>query len=163
MRKVIKWVVIAILVIFLGMQVYQPERTNPPVDETKTLFAVVTTPPEIRTVFERSCFDCHSHNTRWPFYSSIAPASWLVAADVHEGRKHLNLSMWGDYNTNKRVAKLDQICQEISDEKMPLKQYLLLHSSAALSKAEVDLICDWADEQREKLMASDTTESPAQK
>lgn len=159
MRKAIKWIGIAVIVVFLGMQAVQPERTNPPVDESKTIFAHVNVPPEVKTILERSCFDCHSNQTKWPWYSYIAPSSWLVAGDVKEGRSHLNLSQWGDYNDLKQIARLDQICQELLDDKMPIKPYRLMHPNAALSKAEVDLMCDWVETERDRLMAPDTTES----
>ncbi len=156
MKKILKWMGIGLLIVFLGMQAVQPERSNPPVDESRTLFALVETPPEVRAIIERSCYDCHSHQTRWPWYSYIAPASWLVAADVKEAREHLNLSEWDRYKELRAIAKLDQMCQEVLDDRMPLPAYLWMHPSAKLSQADIDLLCDWVEKARDNLMEPDT-------
>lgn len=161
MRKALKWGGIIVLVIFLGIQLVQPERNNPPVDQAKTIEAYVNVPPEVKSILERSCYDCHTHYTKWPWYSYVAPASWLVARDVKNGRSALNLTTWGDYSKRKRIAKLDQICDELTEDAMPIKPYRIMHPDAALSKAEVDLICSWVDDERDRLMQADTAPSPA--
>lgn len=157
-RKIIKWVGIVIVVGFIGIQFKQPDRTNPPIDESKTIFALLKVKPEVKAILDRSCVDCHTHNTRWPWYSYVAPVSWLVADDVAKGRKELNLSDWARYKPQRAIAKLDQICQELEDDKMPIKPYRLMHSNAALSKQEIDLICEWIETTRDSIMAADTTE-----
>ena len=151
MKKILQRTGIALVVIFIGMQFYRPERANPPVDPSKTLYATVPVPEEIRTVFERSCFDCHSNETRWPWYSEIAPAMWVVAADVDEGREHLNLSDFGNYKPLSAVAKLDMICEQLLNGNMPMPNYLTLHPGAAVSKEEVDRVCDWVESVRDSL------------
>ncbi|HEX9614274.1 MAG TPA: heme-binding domain-containing protein [Bacteroidota bacterium] len=151
MKKILQGSGIAIAVIFVGMQFFRSERTNPPVDPSKTLYAVVPVPEEVRTIFERSCFDCHSNETRWPWYSGIAPAMWLVAADVEEGREHLNLSEFADYKPLRAVAKLDMICEQLLNKNMPLPNYLTLHPGAAVSREEANLMCDWVESVRDSL------------
>jgi len=153
MKKVLRGIGIAFIVVFVGIQFYRPEKTNPPVDPSKTLFAVVPVPEEVRTVIERSCFDCHSNETRWPWYSSIAPAMWVVTADVEEGREHLNFSEFGDYKPLRAVAKLDMMCEQVLNGNMPLPNYLTLHPGAELSPQEVDLLCDWVESVRDSLYA----------
>lgn len=160
MKKALKWTGIVLAVVFLGMQAVQPERTNPPVDESKTLYALINTPPEVRAIIDRSCTDCHTHNTRWPWYSYVAPTSWLLADDVQEGRSHLNLSTWDQYSASRAIAKLDMMCQEVLDEKMPFPPYLIMHPGAKLSQEEIDLLCDWVETERDKLMQPDTTATP---
>jgi hypothetical protein len=163
MRKFLKWGGIAVLLLFIGIQFIQPDRTNPPVDESKTIFAYVNVPGEVKSILERSCYDCHTQHTKWPWYSYVAPVSWLVASDVKNGRAMLNLSAWGDYSARKRIARLDQICQELMDDAMPIKPYRLLHPGAALSQAEVDLICNWVDTERDRLMEADTASAGGRK
>lgn len=160
MKKMMKWTGIALVVVFLGMQAIQPERTNPPVDESKTLYAMLNAPSEVQAIMDRSCADCHSHNTRWPWYSYVAPVSWLVADDVKEGRSHFNISAWDRYSTNRAIAKLDEICQEVLEARMPLPLYLITHSGAKLSQEEIDLLCDWVETERDNLMVPDTTAVP---
>ena len=163
MRKAIKWSGLAVLVIGLGIQLIQPERTNPTVDESKIIYAHVNVPPEVKAILERSCYDCHTHTTKWPWYSYVAPVSWFLAKDVKNGRASMNLSAWGDYSQRKQIAKLDQICQELMDDAMPIKPYRIMHPNAALSKAEVDMICTWVDNERDRLMGPDTSASAPKK
>lgn len=157
-RTITKWVGIIIVVGFIGIQFKQPDRTNPPLDESKTIYALLNVKPEVKALLDRSCADCHSNNTTWPWYSYIAPASWLVGEDVKEGRKHFNLSVWGSYTRKRAIAKLDEMCMELQDDKMPLKSYRIMHPSTVLSKQDIDLICEWAEATRDSLMAADTTQ-----
>ena len=157
MRKKLKWIGIAFIILVLAAQVYQPERSNPAVDESKTIYASLSVPPEIKAILERSCTDCHSHGTTWPWYSTIAPISWLTARDVKNGRSSMNLSTWGTYKKTRQANKLDQIFTEISEDKMPLKPYRLMHPGAALSKDEIDRMCRWAEKERDRLTEPDST------
>ena len=110
----------------------------------------VFTPPVSRLV-TTACFDCHSNETRWPWYSYVAPVSWLVADDVASGRRHLNFSEWGKYPKSKRVLKLGQIYEQVSKGEMPIQQYLYIHSDARLTAADRDSITDWTERERDKL------------
>jgi hypothetical protein len=161
MRKVLKWGSIIVLAILLGIQLIQPDRSNPAVDESMTIYAHLNVPPEVKSILERSCYDCHTHNTKWPWYSYVAPVSWLIAGDVKTGRANLNMSLWGEYNKRKRISKLDLICDELREDAMPIKPYRLLHPDAALSPAEVDLICNWVDTERDRLMEESDSSSTA--
>ena len=157
MRKKLTWAALILVVLFLAAQLYQPDRTNPPVDDSQTIYASLNVPSEVKAIFERSCYDCHSNNTNWPWYSYIAPTSWLTASDVKTGRSNLNLSTWATYKKSRQINKLDQISDQLSDDKMPLKKYRLMHPNAALSKAEVDMVCAWAEKERDRLSGADST------
>jgi hypothetical protein len=163
MKKKLMWIGIALVALFLAAQVYQPERINPPVDDTKTIFASLEVPPDVKSVLDRSCADCHSHNTVWPWYSHIAPTSWLTARDVKNGRKSMNFSTWGTYKKTKQVGKLDDISEQLTGDKMPLKPYRIMHPGSILSKSEVDLVVHWAEKERDRLSEPDTTEHAAKK
>jgi cytochrome c len=108
---------------------------------------------EVRGMVAQKCGDCHSNNTRWPLYSRIAPSSWLVEHDVHEGREHMNLSTWEQYSIDNRIDFLGKMGTQLRQGKMPLKQYLLLHPEARLSDEEHKLIVDWTKVERKRLMA----------
>lgn len=112
-------------------------------------------PEQVRLVLARKCGDCHSANTRWPLYSRIAPASWLVEHDVKEGREHMNLSNWGQYSIDNRIDLLAKISTQLRQGRMPLKQYLLLHPDTRLSESEQKLIVDWTKAERRRLVAAD--------
>jgi len=134
----------ALAAVWVALQVTAPRRTNPSVDKAASLDAALT-PPIVMSVLRRSCFDCHSSETRWPAYASIAPMSWLVVSDVNEGRGQLNFSRWNDYNVYDRADLLDKICENVSARTMPLWQYRLIHPSARLSDTEMAAICAWTD------------------
>jgi len=151
MRKYFKWAVIVLVVIVIAIQLVPVERTNPPVDPSITFQARVKVPSYIDNIIRRSCYDCHSHETKWPWYAYVAPTSWLVTGDVREGRGLLNFSNW-DYNMFRTLGRLDQMGQEVYDRKMPLPAYLMMHPGARLSEAEKDTLIDWVEVAREEIM-----------
>ncbi len=96
----------------------------------------------VGAILDRSCEDCHSNHTRWPWYSHVAPISWLLYRDVTKGRNKLDFSQWAEepHSANARM----EICDAVSDGSMPLRGYTLLHRNARLSEHDVNLICNWA-------------------
>lgn len=135
-----KWfpkVLLGLGVVFLLLQVARPAKTNPPVT------GKVDAPPPIATLLERACNDCHSNETRWPWYSQVSPFSWLLTRDVNEARKHLNFSEWQGYEADRKLKKLKEIEEEVSAGEMPLANYLLLHPEAKLTDAERTALVDW--------------------
>lgn len=132
-----KKVAIGFVLILIALQFIPVDKTNPPVT------ADLDAPPDIKSVLKRSCYDCHSNETKWPWYSSVAPVSWLVASDVEEGRSHLNFSEWGNLTRQKIARKKEHIWEEVSEGGMPLSKYIFIHTDAKLSKKDKDLIHDW--------------------
>lgn len=139
MKRILLWLLAALAVGFLLIQLRTVERDNPPVEER------IEAPPEVLALLQRSCFDCHSHETDWPWYSYIAPASWVVADDVHHAREHLNFSAWNRYDPDERADLYEEIAEEVSSEAMPLPLYLLGHPGARPTEAERALIVEWAE------------------
>ena len=141
----------AALVLIVGaaaIQVARPARTNPPIDPGRTLMAVTHAPADVQSVLERGCRDCHSHETRWPWYSNVAPVSWLVIDDVNHGRRHFNYSDWAQYDRDKMPQLLKDICEQTRKGEMPLPSYLWVHPDSRLSDRDVSLLCDWSDRER---------------
>jgi cytochrome c len=101
-------------------------------------------PTDVRQMLETKCADCHTTRTHWPAYSRIAPGSWLMEHDVHEGREHLNLSAWPQYDTDTRIDLLAKIAAVARKDEMPVKQYLWLHPSARLTEEERQRLAFWA-------------------
>lgn len=118
-------------------------------------------PNDVRTLVTRKCGDCHSNGTRWPLYSKIAPASWLVEHDVHEGRERLNLSSWEHYGIDARIDLLGKMSTQLRQGKMPLKQYLLLHPEARLSEPERKLVVEWTKVERRRLVVEADGNKPS--
>ncbi len=138
MKRLLLGLLAVLAVAFLLIQLKQVERDNPPVEQT------VDAPPEVLALLRRSCFDCHSHESRWPWYSYVAPASWLVADDVHHAREHLDFSTWNRYDADERADLFEEIGEEVSARAMPLPIYLLGHPGARPSEAERARIVAWA-------------------
>ena len=110
-------------------------------------------PAPVLETFERSCQDCHSESTHYPWYSYVFPVSLLINSDVSSGREHLNLSRWSEYSVIRRERCLSEIANQVQDGGMPLREYTLLHPRARLSRGDVDAIFDWTQQERARLIA----------
>lgn len=149
---------LVLLAIFLGAQFVRPEKTTPAVEHRRTLAAMRAVPAEVQSVFERACGDCHSHQTRWPWYSKVAPVSWLVVNHVNTGRRKLNLSDWARYSPPQARQKLEEICDVVASGEMPLQSYLLLHPEAKLTPDEVAALCAWTKSAHQSLAEESSAE-----
>jgi len=143
--RLIKWAALAFVLAFAGVQVVRPERTNPPVDAARTITARMQVPPQVNAILDRSCRDCHSHETRWPWYSHVAPVSWLLVDDVNAAREEMNLSEWAQYQPDEAVEILEDACGQMRARKMPLPKYIALHPGTRLSDAEIAVFCGWTE------------------
>ena len=150
-KPLLKGLLAVLAVAFIGLQFVRPATTNPPVDPAQTLQAHARLNDEVETIFNRACHDCHSNETDWPWYSQIAPVSWLLVDDVRIGRRQLNLSEWGRYNARQAEHKLDEICAVVQAGAMPPRSYSLIHPRAKLSAADVQTICAWTVTTRQQL------------
>jgi len=113
---------------------------------------------ELAALLKTSCYSCHSNETVYPWYSHIAPSSWLVAKDVREGRKELNFSEWQNQDLMAKLGKLDDIIQEIEEGTMPMGIYVLMHPSAKIDDGQRELIIAWAEEAMDLLVEEDEEE-----
>jgi len=121
---------------------------NAPSDRAQSFFNIEPLPLEVHGILQRSCNDCHSNDTSWPWYSYVAPASWMIAHDVHQARGKMNFSEWGSYGAKKRDHAIEEICNEILDDDMPDNKYTLLHRSARLTQQEREAVCTWTGSPR---------------
>ncbi len=152
MKKILKIVLIILVVGLVAIQFFnRPDMSTTAEITPGHITKVMTVPANVESILKRSCYDCHSDHTVWPWYSSIAPASWLVGDDVVTGRKKMNFSQWGKMPTAKQEARLNEICEEIKSDEMPLPPYLILHGDAKLSQADKDILCGWVEAELKKL------------
>ncbi len=156
LRRIAKWFFVILVILFLAIQFVRPARTNPAVDESRTIFARTQMPPQVAAIFNRSCVDCHSNKTVWPWYTNVAPISWFITGHVNDGRQMMNLSEWGRMDQDRQSKKLRQMCEEVTDGAMPLSSYTPLHPGSKLSPADVKTLCDWTDAERARLAAAET-------
>ncbi len=138
MKQHLPKIVLGVVVVLIAIQFVPVKKTNPPVT------GEIAAPPEVKSVLQRACYDCHSNRTVWPWYSHIAPVSWLVVSDVSEGRGDLNFSEWDSYGVDKQNKKLEKIVDEVNEGKMPLSMYVMMHPKAKLSSADRDILQKWA-------------------
>jgi hypothetical protein len=150
-RKILRWGIIAVAVVGVGIQFVRPERTNPPIDPALDVERFLYVEPEVAALLRTACYDCHSNETKWPWYSNVAPSSWLLARDVNDGRRHLNFSNWGIYPTGRQVNTLESIAEEVLEENMPYPPYLLLHPEARIDSAQRNTIIQWARRESDRL------------
>ena len=134
----LKKILIAVAILLVAVQLVPVGRTNPPTTSK------VTAPQEALAILERSCFDCHSNETRWPWYAYVAPVSWLVTHDVKEGREHVNFSEWAQYDAEEVADILKDVRDEVEDGNMPLPVYLIMHGDARLSEQDKQELYEWA-------------------
>jgi hypothetical protein len=142
-------ILVVFLAVFIGVQFVRADRTNPPARPGDSLQA--KTPPDVHAILDRSCRDCHSSDTRWPWYSHVAPLSWMLASHVQNGREHFNYSEWTLYPSDDQDKFLNAMCNLTKRGRMPLPSYLLLHREARLSAADVAAVCAWSDKMRDTL------------
>ena len=127
-------------------------RPQPSANSHSPLLVGAQIDSRTRQLIERSCRDCHSEATRYPWYSYVAPVSWLIDYDVQQGREHLNLSRWEEYSLIRRERALSEIANQVRDGAMPLWQYTWIHSNARLSNADADVIFQWTQAERLRLI-----------
>lgn len=143
MKRSVKFSLLGLLLVVILMQIPQADRSNPPV--TGDLQA----PGEVKAILKESCYDCHSNETLWPWYSYVNPVGWLVAGDVEEGRAHLNFSKWTTYDARRQYHAKEEIVEVLDAGEMPLPLYLLMHGEAELTPEEIRVVRNWAQGRRD--------------
>jgi hypothetical protein len=138
--RLIRRLALVAVALVAAAQFVPVSRANPPVETD------VPASAEVREVLKRACYDCHSNETVWPWYARVAPASWLVAWDVNEGREHLNFSTWNRLNDADRQHAFEEIQDEVESGAMPLPIYLPLHPEARLSDEDKAILAAWVRE-----------------
>ena len=142
--KIGKKIALALLVIFVGMQFYRPEKNISQGDHTAAFLMETNPPKDVKLVLEQTCYDCHSNNTVYPWYNNVAPVSYWLADHVEEGKEHLNFSAWDTYSAKKKDHKLDELIEEVEEGEMPMKIYPITHPDARLSDENREEIKEWA-------------------
>ena len=137
----LKQVALAFVVVVVAAQLIRPERANPATDPTRTIQARVAASSGLVPILDRACGDCHSNRTEWPWYSNVAPVSWLMAYGVREGRAAVNFSEWAAYAPERQRQLLAASCRDARTGKMPDRLWTTLHPEARLSTQDVDTIC----------------------
>ena len=147
----LKRIGIAFIVLFIVIQVFRINKTITPVNEQTDFMAVTQTNPEVATILKNACYDCHSNQPTYPWYTSIAPVSWWIKNHINEGSKHLNFSIWQTYTVKRKDHKLEECVEMIEEGEMPMNSYTWMHPEAKLTDAQKLLLIDWFKAEKAKL------------
>lgn len=138
-----KKILIILLVVFIFIQFFQIDKTNPASNQGMDFLRIKNTPEPIAKLIRNSCYDCHSNETKYPFYSNIQPAAWLMKSHIDEGRIALNFSTFSTYDSKQQIKKLREAAEYVTQNKMPLESYLIGHPDAKLTEQERKIIADY--------------------
>ncbi|SHL35287.1 heme-binding domain-containing protein [Flavobacterium xanthum] len=155
MKPIIKKGAILSVVLFLLMQLYQPARNVEygqvsPMHFTK-LYKV---PAKVQGILQTSCFDCHSNNTKYPWYSYVQPVRIFMDSHINEGKENLNFSEFGTYSKRKQRSKLDRMIKQIKSDEMPLASYTMMHKNAVLTSESKAMLLNWIEETKDSISAN---------
>ncbi len=152
MKKILRIVLIALLTLFVIIQFIPSGRpANQPI-VGQDIFEIIEIPAEVESLLKNACYDCHSQSVKYPWYSYVAPVSWLVARDVNMSREHIDFGNWGKLTKRKQIKALGEIAEEIEDGNMPMQIYITMHSEANLTTEQRALIVNWAEQLAEKIL-----------
>ncbi len=151
MRKLFQIILVLLVVAFAAIQFIQPEKNRGERTEAH-LFNQNEISDDVSTLLQNACLDCHSGETNYLWFHSIAPVSWMVNNHITDGKEELNLSEWGEMEVLDQIGALDEMCEEVEKGNMPLKSYTFMHSKARLTEEQKKLLCDWAEKLSEELL-----------
>jgi Haem-binding domain len=151
MKARMKKAALVAVTIFVLIQFVQPARNESGQVLDTDISKIVALPERVQGILARSCFDCHSNNTHYPWHTYIQPGGWFMAYHVRNGKEKLNFSEFGAYSKRRQGSKLESIGKQIEAGEMPLPSYLLLHENAELSPSEKELLINWANDSRDSL------------
>jgi len=138
-----KRILLGLVILFLGMQLFRIDMDNPVVNYEQDFISMMNPPSEVESILRTSCYDCHSNETNYPWYSNVAPVSWWVEHHIEEGREELNFSEWGTYDAERKDHKLEECAEEVEEGEMPLQPYTITHGNAKLSEEQRELMEEW--------------------
>lgn len=143
-----------VLIVFVGMQFYRPEKNTSTGKHTAIFLAETNPSKEVTAILKESCYDCHSNNTNYPWYNNVAPFSYWLADYIKGGKRHLNFSDWETYEIKKRDHKLEELIELVDEGVMPLKEYTWTHSEAKLGEEQRKALLQWAEKTRVSYQSS---------
>lgn len=154
-KKILKLLAVLIIAAFAVIQFFRIDKNVPPIVSNEALEAAVSVPPDISLILGRSCSDCHSYSTIYPWYVNVQPVAWFMKDHIDDGRRHLNFSIFNTYAAKKKAKKLEEICEQVESKEMPLPSYLWIHHDAVLKDTEAKALCDWANQEKGKIIVDE--------
>ncbi len=139
----VKKILLGLVAVLIIIQFFRIDKTNPPVDNSQDFMTLTSPPAEVAQIMKDACYDCHSHETAYPWYTNVAPVSWWIKKHINEGREHLNFSIWGTYTAKKADHKLEECYEEVEEGEMPLNSYTWAHAEARLTDTQREQLVSW--------------------
>jgi len=152
-KSLAKKTLIVLLIAFIVIQFFRPEKNLSAAVTADDITVLYPMPDSVQQVLAKACYDCHSNNTRYPWYFNIQPAAWFMADHVVDGKKELNFSEFGKRPLAKRAKKLKKLAKEVQEGGMPLDSYTWIHRDAVLTEAEKNTIINWANNLSQQISA----------
>ncbi|GAB4254163.1 MAG: heme-binding domain-containing protein [Saprospiraceae bacterium] len=151
MKKRMKSILMGLLAVLVVIQFIQIDKTNPEYNAANDFMNIEQPPAEVAEVLKNACYDCHSYETKYPWYTYVQPVGWWVKNHIKEGVKHLNYSKWGEYTAKRKDHKLEEMVEMVEEGEMPLNSYTWGHPEARLTKEQRDALINWFKEVRNRL------------
>lgn len=151
MKRFFKFFMLLLLLVFIVIQFFRPAKNTSTETHAADIGLKYSMPVEVKDILKRSCYDCHSNNTTYPWYAEIQPVAWWLDKHIQEGKKELNFSLFTSYSLRRQYRKLEEINEEIKEDKMPLFSYTFIHHGAKLNEQQKTMLANWADSTRNRL------------
>lgn len=142
-----KFVLVGFIALFVIIQFFRIDKTKPELNPENDYLTLTNAPEEIQSILKTSCYDCHSNETVYPWYSNLAPISWMLKDHVNEGRENINFSMWANVSEASKIGIQESCVYEIEDNEMPLKSYTMIHKQAKLTNENKETLLNWFNSQ----------------
>lgn len=155
MNSTLSKILIGLVVFFIVLQFFGPDTTLPEFDHSKDFITNTQPPQDVADILKSTCYDCHSYQTKYPWYSNVMPVSWWLQDHIEHGRDEFNLSLWADYSASRADHKLEEAIELVDDEEMPLPSYTWVHSDARLSEQQRKMLSQWFSGLRQGLQIED--------
>lgn len=149
--RILKGIGLFLLIAFVVIQFFRPDRNISKGDSSGAIAKQLLVPADVQAILQNACYDCHSNNTRYPWYMNVQPVAWFMSDHVREGKKELNFDAFGAYSGRRQLSRLKSIAGRVKDGTMPLSSYTFMHKEARLSEVEKELIIDWALQTKDNL------------
>lgn len=146
MQRKLQLAGVVVLSVLIAIQFVRPALNQSAGPGPNDIAAKHPVPADVAALLRRACYDCHSNNTRYPWYAAVQPVGWWLASHVNDGKRHLNFSEFSTYSPKRAGDKLDEIIDEVEQKHMPLKSYTWAHPEARLTPEEIKLIVTWAED-----------------
>lgn len=151
--NIVKRTLLVFAFILIIIQLFRPARNVSSVDSVNKFHTSYAVPTDVERILTTSCYDCHSNNTRYPWYVYIQPIGWILDSHIKEGKSNLNFSEFVNYTYNQQQHKLDELIENVSDGRMPLPSYLIFHTDAKLSVTQKEKLIDWTVAMKDSMQA----------